>query len=190
VKLGVYGGTFDPIHIAHLILAEFAFDKLNLDQLLFIPSHFPPHKLDAQITPAKHRYEMLKLAIQGNDHFAICDYELAKQGASYTVDTLRFVKNKYGTERHDLFLIVGADNMQDFHRWKEPRRITEMAEVVVAGRSNFKSENSRFPSILLDSPLIEISASLIRDNIRQGKSITYLTPSAVEAYIYKNRLYQ
>lgn len=190
MKLGVYGGTFDPIHLAHLILAEFACEKLDLTRLLFIPSYLPPHKLDANITPAKHRCKMLELAIKGNNRFELCDYEVARGGASYTVDTLEYVKNKYAIEKRDLFLLIGADNMGDFHRWKEPQRITEIAQVVVAGRSHFDSKNSRFASILLHSPIIEISASLIRENVRKGKSITYLTPPSVEEYIYSNRLYQ
>jgi len=190
LKLGVYGGTFDPVHMAHLILAEFACDNINLDKLLFIPSYLPPHKLNARITPAQHRRAMLTLALQGNDHFEICDYEIANQGPSYTIDTLKYIQKEYGLERNELFLIIGADNMKDFHRWKDPQRITEMAQVVVAERPQYDPQNGHFPSIVLNSPLIEISASQIRENIRRGKSITYLTPPSVEAYIYKHKLYR
>ncbi len=189
MKLGVYGGTFDPLHLAHLIIAEFAREKYKLDKLLFVPSLIPPHKLSRKITSAGHRLQMLRLGIEGNDYFDICDYEILKNGTSYTVDTLRHLQQKYNLTREMIFLIIGADNLADFHLWKQPERIVEMAQIVVAGRPNYENSDSRFQALTLDIPLLEISASFIRERVKQGGSIKYLTPTAVEAYIKTHKLY-
>ncbi len=189
MRLGVYGGTFDPLHVAHLIIAEFAREKYSLDKILFVPSYIPPHKRSREITPAKHRLAMLGLGVEGNDFFDICDYEIRKKGTSYTVDTLNWLRQKYHLTREMLFLIIGADNMVDFHLWKQPEQIVEMAQLVVAGRPNYDKSSNRFKALALDAPLLEISASSIRAFVKQGRSIKYLTPPAVEAYIQKHKLY-
>jgi len=189
LRLGVYGGTFDPVHMAHLILAECARDSLKLDSVLFVPSYIPPHKKNVKISAAVHRLRMLELAIEPDSGFAICDYEVHKQGTSYTVDTLLFLQQKYAVQRDDFYLIIGADNMKDFSLWKEPDKIAAMTQIVVAGRSNLQRTPSRYPSVQLDFPQMDISSSLIRNRVHEGKSIKYFTPAAVVEYIQKNRLY-
>lgn len=190
MKLGVYGGTFDPIHLAHLIIAEFARDKFNLDKVLFIPSFISPHKTNTKISSASHRLAMLNLAVSSDEKFEICEFEINSQRTSYTVATLDYLHKIYKLSREDLYLIIGADNMKDFDRWKEPERIAEMAQLVVAGRSSAELAGGQYPAIHLDFPLLDISSSFIRTRIGQGKSVKYLLPASVEAYIHEYNLYR
>ncbi|MDZ7371395.1 MAG: nicotinate-nucleotide adenylyltransferase [candidate division KSB1 bacterium] len=194
MRVGIYGGTFDPIHIAHLIIAETAHDDLNLDCVIFVPSYLPPHKPNRDITPAEIRLEMVRRAVADNSAFIVSDYEIRRQNISYTVETLRYFAKQWQIDREQLFLIIGQDNLKDFDKWREPEEIVRLASLAVADRP---AQESTLPAVLdkaviqyLSSPLLEISASAIRERIRNGKSIRYWVPAAVEEIIRENGLYR
>jgi nicotinate-nucleotide adenylyltransferase len=194
MRVGVFGGTFDPVHLGHLIMAEQCREQATLDQVLFIPAATPPHKQRANISPFGQRVEMLTLAISGNPAFQIDQLEQDRDGPSYTVDTLAQLK---GARPHDeFFLILGSDSVRDFATWYEPRRILEsVTKVLVVMRPDFPLEAEAFfgdahRQQRIASPLIEIASSSIRQRVAKGLSIRYMVPRAVEAYIADKRLYQ
>ena len=133
MRLGIYGGSFDPIHYGHLLLAESCREQCRLDQIWFTPAAIPPHKLERQLTSGQHRLEMLKLATSGNEAFRVNDQEIQRGGVSYTVDTLADLQAK--DPNRELFFLMGADSLADLHTWKEPKRICELAIPVVVRRS-------------------------------------------------------
>lgn len=189
-RIGIYGGTFDPIHLGHLITAEYVFEKRNLDKIIFIPCNISPHKVGLHSTAAPHRLQMVKNAIESNSHFDFSDYEINKGDVSYTLDTVKhFVQ--LGTE---IELIIGYDNLLVFDKWKEPEQIVELAKILVLKRqqhARVNKFNAFFEKVeFLDTPIIEISSTDIRERIRSGKSVRYLLPESVIDYINKNNLYQ
>ena len=190
--LGLYGGTFDPIHLAHLIIAESVRNQLNLDLVLFMPCAVPPHKIDRAMAAAEHRLRMIELAIAGNTSFRVSDLELERGGISYTVDTLQALREQYRLQHDELFLILGADNLRDIKFWRSPQMIVNLCQLVVIERPQIKIK--RLPAFVkkvipVASPLLEISATAIRAMVRKGRSIRYLVPDAVAEYIQKNKLY-
>lgn len=190
MKIAIFGGTFDPIHIAHLIIAEFACCELSLDKLYFVPSATPPHKPAKTITSPIHRLNMLRLAIDDNTKFAVDEYEINKPGLSYTIDTLHYFYDHYPLRREDIYLLIGADNFAEFSTWKEPKEIVSLAQIVVAGRPRIGvAETTSGDVIYLHSPLMDVSASMIRNRIYQNKSICYLLPEKVMHYIHLHGLY-
>ena len=196
MNIGVLGGTFDPIHIGHLILAEEARVKLKFKEVLFVPAGQPWLKANRTITPAVHRVEMVRRAIADNPHFKLCTLEVEREGPSYTVDTITMLQKKLGSEAN-LFFILGRDTLSGLSLWKEPKRLVEMCHLVVAPRlgsgdlRDLEASMPWLPSriIQLDMPIIGISSSEIRQRIAQGLSIHYLVPEAVEQYIKEQRLY-
>ena len=190
--VGVFGGTFNPPHIGHLVAAESAADQLKLGKLYFVPASIPPHKLDEKIVPAELRYEMLRLAIEGNSRFALSRIELDRRGPSYTVDTVAEIKTSLRIK--DLYLIVGIDLLIDFHTWRSPDRILDECSVVAMNRPGFDLSSvdsgllSRVDVITV--PAIDISSTVIRRKINSGESIKYLVPPAVEDYILSAGLYR
>ena len=193
MKVGIYGGTFDPIHIAHLIIAEHARCQFSLDRVIFVPCFIPPHKRAKAISSANHRMAMVRLAINDYFPFSASDIEITRPGASYTVDSLEHFASTLGLGKEQLYLIIGADNFSDFHRWREPERIVRLATLAVAARpgSRLRHPESIYGSTVLSlhAPLMQISATQIRQRVREGRSIHFLTPAAVEEYIRVNRLY-
>ncbi len=200
-RIGLFGGTFDPIHIGHLMIAEAAREQLQLDQVRFIPAAVAPHKLDRQSTDGKQRLEMIRLAIGGNPHFADDDRELRRGGTSYTVDTLSELKKELPDV--ELVLLIGSDSLDELHTWREPKRICELAFVAVIGRGGYpqpdlnklqaflpESEDQALTSHLVNMPQMEISSSDIRHRIAQFRSVRYQLHPAVEAYIIAQKLYQ
>lgn len=199
-RLGVYGGTFDPIHMAHLIIAEQAREQLRLDRVLFVPSGNPPHKVGRSLPPAQQRAEMVRLAIAGNPHFSLCDFEIKREAVSYTVDTLMYLRETHPDA--ELFLLLGADNLPELHRWRQPEKIASLAHLCFAGRPGTELNLSLLAGIIsegmaedvrthqLTTPLLEISSSDIRQRIREGRSIRYLVPAAIDAYISAHKLYE
>ncbi len=194
MKVGVLGGTFDPVHAGHLVLAEHAREALGLDVVLFLPAGEPWRKSHRQITPAEHRLAMLRLAIEGNDAFGISDIELRRDGPSYTADTLAAL----AAERLDdaFWFILGADALADLPNWYEPERIVAHAVLAVAPREALDVnatvvgiDDLRARIELFDTPRIDISSSDIRDRVASGQSIRYLVPEAVESYIAEHGLY-
>jgi nicotinate-nucleotide adenylyltransferase len=198
-KVGIMGGTFDPIHIGHLMLAEQAYDKFDLDKVLIMPTGNPPHKDNAVSVLTKHRVQMARLAIENNKHFELSLVEVERSGYTYTYETLENLKK----ENPDIeyYFIIGADSLLDFDKWREPSKICEDATILVATRYNLSSKelkrqidevsnkyNAKIYS--LETPNIDISSKLIRTLVSTGKSIKYYVTSDVERYIYKNNLYK
>jgi nicotinate-nucleotide adenylyltransferase len=193
MRVGVFGGTFDPVHLGHLIMAEQCREQATLDQILFIPAATPPHKQRANITPFGQRVEMLTLAISGNPAFQIDPLEQDRKGPSYTVDTLAQLKQ--ARPRDEFFLILGSDSVRDFATWYEPQRILEsVTQVLVVMRPysdleelTYFGDAERYQPVA--APLIDIASSDIRQCVAKGRSIRYMVPRAVEAYIADKRLY-
>jgi nicotinate-nucleotide adenylyltransferase len=196
VNIGVLGGTFDPIHIGHLIVAEEARIKLGLREVLFVPAGQPWLKRDRDITQAVHRVEMVRRAITGNPHFKPCTLEVERLGPSYTVDTLAMLRKQLGTEA-SFFFILGRDTLAELPLWKEPEKLVQLCRLVVAprlGSKDLKHLETAIPGLLdkviqLDMPVIGISSSGIRQRIAQGLSIRYLVPAEVEKYITEHKIY-
>jgi nicotinate-nucleotide adenylyltransferase len=188
MKIGILGGTFNPIHIGHLILAEEAREKLALDKIIFVPAYLPPHKDNADIAPAKQRLEMVKVAIRTNRKFSVSDIEIKRDGRSYTIDTLRAFKEIY--PRDELYFIIGSDLLKYLDEWKELKDIIAMVKFIAATRPGYALE--KIPSYISTLPIraVDVSGFEIREAIRQGKSFRYLVPEAVFRYICKKRLYQ
>jgi len=197
MRLGVFGGTFDPIHHGHLVAAEEVRGRLNLDKVLFVPAGLPPHKLDLDISPTRHRIAMLKLAIDSNPGFALSRVDVDRHGPCYTVDTLALLHAEYGPDA-ELFFIMGMDSLADLLIWRSPERIIRLARIVVVGRPGFQADVDELDKVLpgaaqritiVDTPLIEVSSSDIRMRVREGLPIRYQVPEAVEAYIREHGLY-
>lgn len=187
-NLGVFGGTFDPPHIGHLILAQSAYKRLHLDKLIFIPAGKQPHKQNQKITYSNNRLEMLKLAIEDDNRFSISDIELQDDGVSFSYKTLIRLNKIYPESQ--LFFIIGGDNISDIQTWMKPEEIFKLAKVAAAMRPDYKlSGEYKDNVILFDMPQIEISSTKIREMVKQKQSIKYLVPERVESYILKNKLY-
>jgi nicotinate-nucleotide adenylyltransferase len=199
VKLGVFGGTFDPIHIGHLIIAEEARVQLGLDEVMFVPAGQPWLKADRTVTDGRHRLAMVELAVASNPCFWALDMEVERPGPSYTVDTLAELRRKLGPDA-EIYLILGMDSLSQLSRWRKPERVLEMCTVVGISRPGAEDFN---PStldaispgassrvILLRGPLIDISGTDIRQRVAVGLSIKYRVPEDVEAYIYEQGLYK
>jgi nicotinate-nucleotide adenylyltransferase len=201
MRVGVFGGTFDPVHLGHLILAEQCRDQGRLDQVLFVPAASPPNKLDDAITPFPHRVEMLSLAIAGHPHFAIDPLEKERSGPSFTVDTLTELNRR---QPHDeLWLLTGADTLSDLPNWRDPVRIVELAGFIVMPRPGCVTPDadSLRPALQLperielrllqvQTPQIDIASRDLRHRVATGKTIRYLVPRSVEAYIHDKTLYR
>ncbi|MCK4409646.1 MAG: nicotinate-nucleotide adenylyltransferase [Candidatus Eisenbacteria sp.] len=189
---GLMGGTFDPIHIAHLIIAEEALDLLGLDRVIFVPSGRPPHKSGDDVTSVEHRLEMVRLAIDGNPRLVLSDLEVKRTEPSYTVETVRQFRREFG-EHEKLYFIMGADSLAQFFTWKDPLDLISACEFVVVPRPGVSPGDGdpriREKAHVLDTPLIGVSSSDIRERVRAGRSIRYLVPEGVVAYIREKNLY-
>lgn len=183
--LGLFGGTFDPVHWGHLLLGEAAREALGLAQLQFLPARLPPHKQDRSVTPTEHRLAMLELAIADNPAFAICRWELDQPGPSYTVDTLRHLRDEGWDPIH---LLIGGDSLAQLASWREPDAIRRLASIAVMDRPGWQPEAAGVRVLAL--PQIAISSTAIRDRLRAGQSIRYWVPEAVRAYIADHGLYR
>jgi nicotinate-nucleotide adenylyltransferase len=194
-RIGLFGGTFDPPHLGHLALAEWARERLGLDRVLFVPAGLPPHKRGARLSSPDARVTMTRLAVRGNPAFRLSTLEVRRRGPSFTVDTLRALRALHGDAR--LFLIMGEDSLDDFATWHEPAVIARLATLAVARRPGAGSTgpatlktSSRPRVVWLDNPGIELSSSAIRARARAGRSIRYLVPDAVAAFVARRRLYR
>lgn len=197
LKIGILGGTFDPIHYAHLATAEFIRGKYNLDKVIFIPSGNPPHKF-WNITDKQDRFEMVVLATINNENFVVSDMEIKKDGKTYTIDTLRELKRTYPT--CELFFITGADAICDIEAWKDVAENFKLATFIAVTRPGIsllraqdyieKLENKYNAKIInVYVPSLDISSTYIRDQLNLGKSVRYLIPENVESYIKEKSLY-
>ncbi|MEW5797461.1 MAG: nicotinate (nicotinamide) nucleotide adenylyltransferase [Bacteroidota bacterium] len=191
-KIGIYGGTFNPPHIGHLITAECVKESLGLDEIFFIPSFISPHKQEGEEFSAVHRFEMMQRAIEGNEYFNVSDFEILRRETSYSVTTLEHFKKEFPQD--ELYLIIGMDNYLTFHLWKEPERIMEIALLAVMNRPNYPRKVNVVigtkKTVFVDVPDIDVSSSDIRFRVKSGKSIRYLVPFSVERYIREHNLYK
>jgi nicotinate-nucleotide adenylyltransferase len=192
MKLGIFGGTFDPPHIGHLIVAEQVREQLVLDKVLFIPASIPPHKTDASIEKGEHRLAMVQLAVRDNPAFEASDIELQRGGVSYTVDTITAFKSM--NPEVDLCLLLGMDNIPEFHGWKSPDKILESAVLAVMTRpgTSLPAIDPRLAArcTVCIVPEIGISSSEIRRRVSVGESVRYLVHEDVERYIKDHNLYR
>lgn len=196
MKIGIIGGTFNPIHLAHLYIAYEAKCQLNLDKIIFIPTGSPPHKKDMEILEASLRYNMVYEAIRNYEDFEISDYEIEKKGLSYTFETLEHFKN----DDNELYFITGADCLMDIEKWKYPEKIFKLCNFVVFNRAGYSKKNliiqkekiqQKFNTNItfLDIIDLEISSSIIRNRIKEGKRIDFFMSREVLEYIITNNLY-
>ena len=198
MEIGVLGGTFDPIHMGHLRVAEEVTARLNLNETIFMPAGQPWLKADSHISSAEHRVEMLRLALAGKPHFKLSTMEIDRPGPTYTVDTMAELKRRLGPAV-ELFFILGWDNLSQLPQWREPSRLIELCRVVAVPRVDFPAPDldaldAAIPGlskrvILLQEPRIDINASIIRQRVARGLSIHHLVPEPVERYIKEHRLY-
>ena len=197
MDIGVFGGTFDPIHIGHLIVAEEVRIKFGLGEVIFVPTGQPWLKANRPVSSAVHRLEMVRLAINTNPYFKLSTIEVDRPGISYTVDTMAILQQQLGAEARFLFLL-GSDALAELPQWKEPSRLIQMCRLVVFTRPgavlSLQSLESAIPGIsqrviFVDVPQIDISATQIRQRVAQGASIRYIIPETVERYILEHKLY-
>ncbi len=196
MRLGFFGGTFDPVHTGHLIVAEAAREQFALDRLLFMPAGQPWRKAGAEVSEAWHRIAMLHAATEDNPAFEVSAIETERDGPTYTVETLRELHARYEPEQ--VVLIIGEDSLADLPNWREPQEILDLASLAVAprlGETAAEPAEGALPGLerrltFLAMPVVAISASEIRRRVHHGSSIRYLVPAAVERYIREQRLYR
>jgi len=198
MDIGVFGGTFDPVHNGHLMVAEEARASLSLDKVLFVPAGQPWLKSDRPITPAAHRAEMVRLAISGKSFFGISSVDLEREGRTYTVDTITQLKSQLGGD-NEYYVILGRDSLFDFPRWKQAARLITMCRLVAAPRPGYpvpdlQGLEALIPGlaqrvVVLERPELDISASEIRKRVARGLSLHGLVPGEVERYIRQHKLY-
>ncbi len=200
MKIGIMGGTFDPIHLGHLAMAESAREIFELDKILFMPSANPPHKVEQNITPAMHRVMMTFLATKSNENFEVSQAEILRGGISYTIDTMKDLHEKFGEET-ELFFIIGADSLKDLPTWHKSRELVKKCHFIAAGRPGTEINLSELENFFgeinfnrhihrIETPGLEISSTDIRERVKAGRSIKYLVPELVEEYIFKEQLYK
>lgn len=187
-NIGILGGSFDPVHIGHLILAEYALEEYKLEKVIFIPNRIPNLKKPTHTSP-RHRYLMVKLAIQDNPRFMVSDIEIKRKGISYTYDTVMELKRKFKNTR--FFFIIGSDAYNELPRWKNFKKLIKEIEFIVATRP--KSKVKKIPGVkfqILNIPEVDISSSYIRERVNKGLSVRYLVPDRVWDYIREFNLYR
>lgn len=198
MRLGIFGGTFDPVHFGHLVMAEQCREQCALDEVRFVPAGRPPHKPGVRISSAKDRINMLQFALAGYPEMTVSRREVDRDGPSYTVETLQSMVDE--DRSRELFLLIGSDSLADLPTWREPRRILELAVVVAVNRGDLGQANvedlagrlgagAHDRIRLVEMPPIGISASDIRERVRSGRSIRFLTRRPVEQYILAHGLY-
>jgi nicotinate-nucleotide adenylyltransferase len=187
-KTGIFGGTFDPVHNGHLIVAEYILENAGLDRIIFVPSAQPPHKNYELMFSAVQRLKMLEAAVDGNSRFVVSDIELKRTGFSYTIDTIKQIKETSPPDT-DIFFIIGLDNLYEIHTWKDPEAIVQNCRLLVADRvcqlkaevPNWIIERTEF----VKTPVIEISSTVIKKRLSEHKNISYFVPEKVAEIIKK-----
>lgn len=200
--IGLLGGTFDPVHYGHLVIAEEVYSALTLDDMVFVPAGQPPHKPGRIVTSASHRLAMLELAIADNPHFSISRVDIERAGPSYTVETLRLLREQWG-EQVAIFFVIGWDSLEDFLTWHDPAGILARLTYLVAVRRPGYIEHpdyrdsleARLPGmrerlLVVPAPQFDISATDLRQRIASGRPIKYQVPGSVEQYILQHGLYR
>jgi len=194
MRIGIFGGTFDPIHTGHLIIAEAIRTGMNLDEVMFVPVGSPPHKNGNNITDPHLRLEMVKLAIVNYPHFSVNDIEVKRKGRSFTIDTVNEFQELRQYRDDEFVLIIGGDNLLELEKWHKPDEILDAVETVVAVRPGFDLTRAKKKFVkkiqIFKTPLIDISSSKIRDMIHAGQSVKCWVPENVKKYIEEKGLYR
>ncbi|MGB9302009.1 MAG: nicotinate-nucleotide adenylyltransferase [Anaerolineae bacterium] len=197
-RIGVIGGTFDPIHYGHLAAAEEARVRVKLEKVLFVVALLPPHKLDEEVTPVEHRLAMVRLGIASNPHFEISLVDVDRPGPSYTVDTISILQEQWGPDT-ELFFVMGLDSLVEVPTWHQPERLTRLCHLVAVSRPRFEVDMRRLeasvPGIssrveIIGMPEVDISSSDLQRRVKEGLPIKYQVPEEVERYIIEHRLYE
>ncbi len=197
MRVGILGGTFDPPHIGHLILGEYARDALGLAPLLYVPAADPPHKQDEDNTPIDHRMAMLQLALGGNPHFEISRVDVDRPGPHYSLDTVKIIQQTY--PQAEIYFVMGGDSLRDLPAWHRPQELIQLCELVVMRRPFAEAWPDMHEDVLpglsrrvimMDTPVLEISSTAIVRRLQARRSVRYLVPDAVLAYIWEHRLYE
>ncbi|MCK4325868.1 nicotinate-nucleotide adenylyltransferase [bacterium] len=193
MRIGILGGTFNPVHCGHLVAADEVREKLALEKVIFVPSASPPHKNHPDIAPPEDRYQMTILATQSNPFFSASDLELQRPGKSYSIETVKKFLNIYGKDTK-LYFITGTDAILEIFTWKDREELLKLCQFIVATRPGFdagKIERTILKQVhLLKIPGLDISSTDIRSRIKEGRTIKYLLPEKVEEYIYEHGLYR
>lgn len=201
-RIGIFGGTFNPIHTGHLIIATFVLEEKGLDRILFVPCSHPPHKGRGELAPGEERLRMVELAVASDPRFTASDIELKRGGTSYSIRTVEDLRAIFGPGTR-FFFIVGADSLHEISTWKEIERLSELCDFVTVARPGYSLEGlsprklaigegtfERLAPGIVRTPLVEISSTLIRDRVRAGKSIEYMVPAGVADHIREKGLYR
>lgn len=197
MKIGILGGTFDPIHVAHIYLANQYREQLKLDRIIFVPTFIPPHKPPKRLASAQQRLEMCELAIAGRPEFEICDYEIEQKGKSYTYRTLKYLRETH--KDAEIFLLMGADMFMTVQDWRHPQEIYKMVTLCAAERERgefsamqthaIRLQNEGARCLILEIEPMPLSSTLVRKGIKAGEDVSGLLNPGVLRYIYDNRLY-
>ncbi len=188
--VGIFGGTFDPIHVGHLISAQFVKEIRELEKIIFVPAFISPFKGNDKSSEPQDRLEMIKLSIDKIKYFEVSDFEINNKDVSYTINTLKHFKKKY----NQVELIIGLDNLFEFHKWKEPEEILKLTKLIVMKRKTEEKPESKNKfygqAVFIDTPVIEISSTKIRERIKNDLQVDFLVTPEVKKYIYKLNLYK
>jgi len=187
-RIGILGGTFNPIHIGHLTIAQMVHEQLKLDKVIFVPSNLPPHKSSKNVASSKDRYHMISLAIRENSRFEISDFEIKKAGKSYSIETVGYFRDYYPTGTK-IFFIIGNDLLSTLPAWKHVNEILKIVTFVSVNRPGFKERKSKIKVRSITVPGLQTSSSYVRQRITAGKTVKYLVPDDVLRYIQQKKLY-
>lgn len=199
MKLGIVGGTFDPIHLGHLLIAEMAREALKLELVLYVPAADPPHKQELRKSPAYHRQAMVERGIAGNPCFKLSTVDLERPGPHYSTDTVRLIREQYSLGADDCYFIIGGDSLADLPDWHQPAELIQLCRLAVACRPGYQPDLTDLEAALpglsarldwVEMPAIELSATDIRARVGEGRSIRYQVTESVREYITEYRLYQ
>lgn len=198
MRIGILGGTFDPIHFGHLLAAEETRSGLHLDRVLFAPAEDPPHKRGHPILPVAHRLRMVNLAIADNAAFVTCTIDIDRPGPHYTVDTIRLIRKEWETNEDETFFIMGADSLAHLLTWHQPAQLVKLCRLAVVARPGYSANMSELEAALpgigsrldwVEMPVLGISSSDLQRRVREGRSIRYQVPAAVAEYVARHKLY-
>jgi len=190
MRIGLLGGTFNPIHLGHLVLAQECWIRFSLDKVVFIPAYVPPHKAVETDVSAADRLEMVRLSLEADDRFEVSSCEIDKEGTSYSIETIEHFKDKYGPDA-ELFFLTGSDSAEALSTWKEVDRILDLTTFIIATRPGWSLESPYSDRVTCTAvPLIDVSSTMVRDRLKKGEPIDYLVPSSAVQYIRKKALYK